>query len=87
MSLLAGAVEIYLPLAGLLDLGKELERLEKEIAQATQESERIKSKLSNQNFVTRAKPEVVEKEREKLVAQEERISKLQARSAELASLK
>ncbi|GCE05274.1 valine--tRNA ligase [Dictyobacter aurantiacus] len=87
MSLLAGAVEIYLPLAGLLDIGKELERLDKEIAQARQEVARLQGKLSNQNFVARAKPEVVEKEREKLAAQEERVTKLQSRHSELASLK
>ena len=84
MSLLAGSVEIYLPLAGMLDIGKELERLDKEIAQARQEIDRVQAKLANQNFVTRAKPEVVEKEREKLVTQEERIAKLQERRTELA---
>ncbi len=83
MSLLAGPVEIYLPLAGLLDIGKELERLDKEIAQAQQEIVRLQAKLANQAFVSKAKPEVVEKEREKLVAQEERIGKLKARRAEL----
>ncbi|GHO94475.1 valine--tRNA ligase [Reticulibacter mediterranei] len=84
MSLLAGNVEIYLPLAGMLDIGKELERLDKEIAQAQQEVGRLQGKLANQNFVTRAKPEVVEKEREKLAAQEERVARLQARRSELA---
>jgi valyl-tRNA synthetase len=84
MSLLAGNVEIYLPLAGMLDIGKELERLDKEIAQAQQEVGRLQGKLANQNFVTRAKPEVVEKEREKLAAQEERVTRLQARRSELA---
>ncbi len=84
MSLLAGNVEIYLPLAGMLDIGKELERLDKEIAQAQQEVGRLQGKLANQNFVTRAKPEVVEKEREKLAAQEERVARLQARRTELA---
>ena len=83
MSLLAGAVEIYLPLAGMLDIGKELERLDKEIAQAQQEITRIQGKLANEAFVTKAKPEVVEKEREKLAAQEERIGKLMTRRAEL----
>ncbi len=83
MSLLAGSAEIYLPLAGLLDIDKELERLDKEIAQAQQEIARLQSKLANQNFVMRAKAEVVEKEREKLAAQEERIGKLKARRAEL----
>ncbi len=84
MSLLAGPIEIYLPLAGMLDIGKELERLDKETGQARQEIERLQGKLGNQNFVSRAKPEVVEKEREKLAAQEERLSKLRARRSELA---
>jgi valyl-tRNA synthetase len=86
MSLLAGPVEIYLPLAGLLDIGKELERLDKEIAQAQQEITRVQTKLANQNFVARAKPEVVEKEREKLTVQEERINKLQSRRVELSNI-
>jgi valyl-tRNA synthetase len=83
MSLLAGQVEIYLPLAGLLDIGKELGRLDKEIAQTQQEIIRIQGKLANEAFVVKAKPEVVEKEREKLVLQEERIGKLKERRAEL----
>jgi valyl-tRNA synthetase len=85
MSLLAGAIEIYLPLAGMLDIGKELERLDKEIATANQEIARLQGKLANEAFVSRAKPEVVEKEREKLTAQEERIGKLQERRAELSA--
>ena len=84
MSLLASSVEIYLPLAGMLDIGKELERLDKEIVQTRQEIARLQGKLSNEAFVTKAKPEVVEKEREKLTAQEERVTKLTARRAELA---
>ncbi|HEY5003183.1 MAG TPA: valine--tRNA ligase, partial [Ktedonobacteraceae bacterium] len=84
MSLLAGAVEIYLPLAGMLDIGKELQRLDKEITLAQQEIVRLQAKLANENFVTRAKPEVVEKERERLATQQERVSKLQARRGELA---
>src|SRR5207248_10056980 len=45
MSLLAGPVEIYLPLSGLLDLSKELERLDKDIAQSQQEIDRLQGKL------------------------------------------
>jgi len=86
MSLLADAVEIYLPLAGMLDIGKEMGRIDKEIAQAQQDITRLQGKLANQNFVARAKPDVVEKEREKLAAQEERVSKLQARRDELAAM-
>jgi valyl-tRNA synthetase len=83
MSLLAESVEMYLPLAGLLNIGKELERLDKEIAQAQQEIARLQGKLANEAFVAKAKPEVVEKEREKLTAQEERMGKLTERRAEL----
>ncbi|HLJ36433.1 MAG TPA: valine--tRNA ligase [Ktedonobacteraceae bacterium] len=83
MSLLAGPVEIYLPLAGMLDIGRELERLDKDIVLARQDIARIQGKLGNEAFVTRAKSEVVEKERERLSAAEERIGKLLARRAEL----
>jgi len=85
MSQFAGSVEIYLPLVGLLDIGKELARLDKELAQAEQEVVRLQGKLANESFVAKAKPEVVEKEREKLAAQEERVGKLKARRAELGA--
>ncbi|HYL43674.1 MAG TPA: valine--tRNA ligase [Ktedonobacteraceae bacterium] len=85
MSLLAGSVEIYLPLVGLLDIGKELARLDKELAQAEQEVVRLQGKLANEAFVAKARPEVVEKEREKLASQEERVGKLKARRAELGA--
>ncbi|MDQ2717487.1 MAG: valine--tRNA ligase [Chloroflexota bacterium] len=84
MSLLAGPVEIYLPLAGMIDVAKELSRLDKEVGLAQQEIARVQAKLANEAFVAKARPEVVAKEREKLVAQEERIAKLLARRAELA---
>ncbi len=84
MSMLAGTVEIYLPLAGMLDLGKELARLDKEIAATEQEIARIQGKLANEVFVSRAKPEVVQKERERLVEQGERLSKQRERRTELA---
>jgi valyl-tRNA synthetase len=83
MGLLAGAVEIYLPLAGMIDIAKEVARFDKEIMQTQQELQRLQTKLANQNFVSRAKPEVVEKEREKLAAQQERLAKLQEQRAEL----
>jgi valyl-tRNA synthetase len=85
MSLLAGGVEVYLPLAGLLDAGKELARLDKELVQAQQDLARLQGKLANSAFVARARPEVVEKERERLAVVEERIGKLKARRAELGA--
>ncbi|MBE3560461.1 MAG: valine--tRNA ligase [Ktedonobacteraceae bacterium] len=84
MGLLAGTVEVYLPLAGMIDIEKELARLDRDIEQAQQELARLQGKLANQNFVNKAKPEVVEKEHEKLAAQKERLALLQVRRAELA---
>lgn len=83
MSLLAGNIEIYLPLAGLLDVQKELARLDKELAATELDMARIQSKLANEAFVSRAHPEVVQKERGRLLEQEERLQKLRQRKSEL----
>lgn len=58
-------IEIFLPLSGLVDLDAEKARLSKALDKLQQELAIIAKKLDNQNFVANAKPEVVEKEREK----------------------
>ncbi len=55
--------EIYVPLAGLIDIDKEKERLEKEIDKVKADLERISAKLANKNFIDKAPVEVVEKEK------------------------
>ncbi|MDF3819771.1 class I tRNA ligase family protein, partial [Leptospira sp. 96542] len=57
--------EIILPLEGIFDFEKEKQRLEKEKKQIQLEMEKLESKINNPSFVEKAKPEVVEKEREK----------------------
>ncbi len=84
MALVAGGVEIYLPLAGLLDLAKEAERLDGEIVKARAAVERSEKALANPNFVARAKPEIVQRERDALAAAEDTLARLQARRRELA---
>src|SRR5260370_12216102 len=64
ISLLAASVEIYLPLAGMVDIGQELERLDKEIAQAQQEVARLPGKQANQQLVGRATAEVLQQDGE-----------------------
>ncbi len=56
-------MEIYMPLEGLIDIEKERTRLEKELSKVEKELERTEKKLNNPNFVNRAKPEIVEKEK------------------------
>jgi valyl-tRNA synthetase len=58
--------EVFIPLAGLIDIGAERERIQKEITHAEAMVENIEKKLVNENFVNRAPKEIVEKEREKL---------------------
>lgn len=57
--------EIILPLMGMIDLEKERERLMKEKNSLTLEITKIQKKLENPEFLAKAKPEVVQKEKEK----------------------
>ncbi|AGC69102.1 valine--tRNA ligase ValS [Thermoclostridium stercorarium subsp. stercorarium DSM 8532] len=59
-------VEIYIPLDELLDFEKEMERLLKEKENLEKELDRVKGKLSNESFVSKAPQKVVDAEREKL---------------------
>lgn len=74
----ASGIEVIIPLAGLIDLGEELARLDKNIAKISKDIEASQKKLSNPNFVQRAKPEVVETERARLQEQSLELAKLQA---------
>jgi valyl-tRNA synthetase len=58
-------VEIYIPMAELLDFEKEMERLLKEKANLESELARVNGKLQNEKFVSKAPAAVVEAEREK----------------------
>ncbi|RXI98430.1 valine--tRNA ligase [Anaerobacillus alkaliphilus] len=65
MSSVLTGVELYLPLAGLLDLDAEIARLEKEVKRLDSEVERVQKKLSNQGFVAKAPAAVIEEEKAK----------------------
>jgi valyl-tRNA synthetase len=70
-------VQVHVALEGILDKAVEIARLSKELAEATKFVTQIEGKLSNESFVSRAKPEAVESEREKLVTQKNRAAQLQ----------
>jgi valyl-tRNA synthetase len=69
-SMIEGA-EIYIPLEDLIDIEKEIERLEKEKANLEKELERSHKKLSNQGFISKAPAKVVEEERAKQIKYKE----------------
>lgn len=85
LSMVTNGATVYLPLAGMVDLDVERARLEKEIEEARKEVEKSEKMLSNANFTERAPAAVVNKEREKLTTNLERLSKLEQRLSELAS--
>jgi valyl-tRNA synthetase len=60
-----GAYEVIVPLAGVVDLDAEYDRLDGERAKIEDELSRVERKLGNEKFVSRARPEVVQKERDK----------------------
>ncbi|NLN16462.1 MAG: valine--tRNA ligase [Firmicutes bacterium] len=79
----AAGIEIYLPLADLVDLEEEKRRLGKELDQAREELARSQGKLANENFISKAPPAVVEKERARYSELQQKIEALTARLAEI----
>lgn len=86
ISALAAGIEIYLPLAGLLDIEKELARLKAEQANLEQEVARAEKKLANTAFTSKAPAVVVEKERVKLISYQTDLEKVKERIREVESL-
>jgi valyl-tRNA synthetase len=68
--------EVFLPLAGLVDLDEERARLAREAEKLLTDLDGVKRKLRNQDFLAKAKPEIVEKEHARLAALEETLDKL-----------
>ncbi len=83
VSVRAGGVEIELPLAGMVDLNTERDRLSGELSDARGELARAEALLQNPNFVDRAPPHVVQKERDKLTNAATAIDQIEERLAGL----
>ncbi len=64
-SVVVGANEVFVPLAGMIDLDVERARLQKEIEQKEKFLTSVQKKLQNEAFIGRAPAEVVERERQK----------------------
>ncbi|MFC5447268.1 valine--tRNA ligase [Paenibacillus aestuarii] len=83
MTAVITGAELYLPLAGLIDIAQELARLDKELQTLHGEVERIEKKLSNEGFVAKAPAKVIEEEKSKLTDYADKRDKVIARLAEL----
>jgi valyl-tRNA synthetase len=83
---LANEMELFIPLAGLIDVGAETERLQKEIGKLEKDVLRSSKKLNNESYVKKAPAAVVAQEREKLVQNQAAVQKLQTQLLKLADL-
>jgi valyl-tRNA synthetase len=78
--------KLYMPMAELVDLAKEKERINKELKKADDERTRIENKLANEKFTSRAPEAVVAAEREKLEKAKALIENLKGALAELENM-
>jgi valyl-tRNA synthetase len=76
-ALVVGPVEIYLPLAGMVDREQERARLHKELAEAESQITRLEKLLAS-DFAKKAPETVVAKERDKLASYKETADKIKA---------
>ncbi|MFH1277725.1 MAG: class I tRNA ligase family protein [Candidatus Eisenbacteria bacterium] len=65
LSQVTRAVEVFLPLEGLVDMEKERQRIAKEEERLARELERLARKLMNREYIAKAPAEVVEKDRDR----------------------
>ncbi|HDG6926922.1 valine--tRNA ligase, partial [Staphylococcus aureus] len=77
------AGKVVLPLEGLIDMDKEISRLEKELAKLQSELDRVDKKLSNENFVSKAPEKVINEEKRKKQDYQEKYDGVKARIEQL----
>lgn len=83
---LVGDMQVLVPMAGLIDKGAELARLDKEIQRLDGEVKRVGGKLANEGFVAKAPADVIDKERAKLAEAEQALANLTEQREKIAKL-
>jgi valyl-tRNA synthetase len=82
-ALLSDGTEILVPLAGMIDIGKECEKMKLEVDQIDKQLESLIGRLQNESFVSKAPAKVVDAERQKQSELERRREQLAKRVGEL----
>ncbi len=85
-SAVVGDLSVLIPMAGLIDKEAELARLDKAIEKLEKEAGRVRGKLSNENFVSKAPAAVIEKEQAKLADAESTLAKILEQKEQIAAL-
>jgi valyl-tRNA synthetase len=84
---LVGGLEILVPMAGLIDPEAELDRLARRRQRADAEFEKLRAKLSNDEFLRNAPPDVVAKDRARLAELSTEIEQLAKQIARVKKLR
>jgi valyl-tRNA synthetase len=84
-TLVIGDIEVFIPLAGLIDLDAERQRLTKDLESAVADAERKRMRLGDESFTGKAPAAVVQKERDFLTNLEAQIARLTQRLHEYAA--
>ncbi len=84
---IVGSTEIYLPLDDSINLAEEHGRLSKEAGKISEELGRVQKKLGNSDFLSKAKHEVVQKERDKAQQFEDKLRALNLNIARIEELR
>jgi valyl-tRNA synthetase len=84
-SIVESDVTVYLPLVGMIDIQAECERLSNEQAMLQEQITRSQATLGNKQFVSRAKPEVVQRERDKLATLQAAAAQIKERLDQLCN--
>jgi valyl-tRNA synthetase len=82
-----GQMTVHIPMAGLIDVDAELERIAKRQGKLRQELDKANGKLGNDKFVRNAPAEVVNQERERLEAFKRELAQLAEQRERVASLR
>ena len=75
--------EVYSVLTGLIDFDAERARLQKEQKKLAADQAKFSKKLSNPGFLSKAAPEIIEKDRTKLADIEDQLARVETQLAEL----
>ena len=76
-------VEVIIPMQSMVDIEAEKKRIQKEIEQMQSEVVRLEGRLKDEAFLSKAPPQVVEKERANLAGKQDKLEKLKEHLAHL----
>ncbi len=76
LSAIVSNLEIYLPVSGMINIDKEIDKLSQEARRIEEFIVHLEGKLKNQRFLDRAPKEIIEAEKEKLESNQKKLEKI-----------